>query len=883
MYDSNTYQIAQKFIPNDVITMENGREAISNHLTYLKNEFINGVSVNELVECRTAFIDSLLIHLWYQFSFDKFKDLALVAVGGYGRADLQPHSDIDILFITLNNTLPEDLTKIIPSFTSLLWDLKLDLGQSVRTLSECITEGKQDVTIATNLLESRLIIGNKETFEQLNKFVESEEFWTAKNFYEAKIAEQEKRHHAYKDTIYMLEPDIKNNPGGLRDIQTILWLAHKTLGVKSLREMKTFKLLTRMEYYEIQECQDFLWRVRFALHLTLNKLDNRLTFDRQQKVANYLGYTGEGNTPVESFMRRFYQTMHRVSELNEIVIQLLYEKIYHNVKLPEKVYNQHFVIRGALIDINDPDIFIEKPETILELFLILTEHSELTGIYVECIRYLRNARRRINFYLDEHEQCREIFKKIIKNPRALDVALPTMHKHHIISLYMPHWNEISGLMQFDMFHTYTVDEHTMRVLKNIYNFSQKRNSQFSLYKQIYSQLEKPELLFLAALFHDIAKGRNGHHAELGAPDALYFCQLHGYNRYESRLVAWIVRNHLYMSTVAQRRDISDPDIIADFAKKVGDESFLNYLYCLTVADICATNETEWNSYKDSLFKVLYFSARNALRQGLENPPDLRLHVRENQQRALEILTKIGMDPLSVFKTWGNFRLEYFIKYLPEQIAWHTQNIVNHNNSDSPLILFGQNNNINGTELFVYYKDSVGLFAKVTGVLGEKNLNVLASIISNTTNGYALDTFTFMEKNGGPVPFERLSNLRKALTIAVTTQEKLIPKAKPLPLKLKQFKHPTIVSYLPDKDHKYTSLEISTLDIPGLLARIGLVFQENDLIIHAAKITTTGERADDFFSLTSADGSILTDEQKVILQEQLISELNADKDNTNSAS
>lgn len=868
MTDPDDTEVA-KFLPQENIDMTNGRLAISNHLEFLKEQFIQGVSVNELVVKRTNFIDALLRKLWYQFGFNRFERLALVAVGGYGRADLQPHSDIDILFVTDEKTLPIPLSSIIPNFTSLIWDLKLDLGQSVRTIEECIAEGEKDVTIGTNLLETRLIIGCKDTYQQLTSIVESEYFWPSTEFYAAKVEEQEKRHHSYKDTVYMLEPDIKNNPGGLRDIQTILWICHKKLGIRSLREMQTHKLLTKLEYYELQECQDFLWRIRFALHISITRPDNRLTFDKQQKVADYLGYTGEGNTAVESLMKRFYQTMHSVRELNEIVLQLLEEKIYPERKMPGKIFNQHFIIRGTLIDIIDHDIFITHPETILELFLILTEQPSITGIYVHCIRHLRSARRSINFYLEEKEECRNILKKIIKNPRALSVAFPTMHEHHIIALYMPHWNEILGLMQFDMFHTYTVDEHTMRVLKNIYDLSQKKNPQFTLFKQIYSQIEKPELLFIAALFHDIAKGRGGHHAELGAPDALYFCQLHGYNRYESRLVAWIVRNHLYMSMVAQRRDISDPDVVTEFAKKIGDETFLNYLYCMTVADICATNETEWNGYKDSLFRTLYFSTRNALRRGLENPPDLRLHVRENQQRALEILTKMGMDPISIFKTWGNFRLEYFIRYSPEQISWHTQNIINHNNADHPLILFGQNNITNGTELFIYSKDSVGLFAKVTGVLGEKNLNVLASIIANTTNGYALDTFTFIDKNSEQVPFERLSILRKSITLALTRSDKVAPKVKPMSNKLKQFKVPTIITYLPDKDHKYTSLELSTLDIPGLLAKIGIVLQDNNVVIHAAKITTTGERADDFFSLTDLQGKPLSDETKENLKEQLI--------------
>lgn len=868
MNDGNT-----GFWPETEINMKNGREAIARQFDDMKEAFFAGVTVNELVLNRSSFIDELMRRLFRQFGFEGFSSLCLVAVGGYGRADLQPHSDIDILLIS-RFPITAELNERISEFTSLLWDLRLDIGQSVRTLEECFEEGAKDVTIATNYLESRFLAGSEETYGLFKERVESDVFWPIREFYRAKMAEQNARHSSHNDTIYKLEPDLKNNPGGLRDIQNILWIAHKGFGITGLRELYTNGVLTRMEYLELKECQDFLWRIRFALHLSISKPDNRLTFDRQQKVATYLGYTGDGNTPVETLMKRFYQTLHRVVELNEIAMQLMYEKIFPEKVIEGKIFNQYFLFRDNLIDVIDPKIFVTRPQIILELFLILTEREELTGIHVNCIRYLRNARRSINYYLYERLECRETFKKIIRQPRALVVALPIMHKHHILSLYMPHWEKIVGLMQFDMFHAYTVDEHTMRVLRNIYRFTHERNSEFSLFRQIYSHLSMPELLFIAALFHDIAKGQGGHHAELGAPEALYFCQLHGYNRYESKLVAWVVRNHLYMSIVAQRRDISSPEVVAEFARRVGDENLLNYLYCLTVADICGTNDTEWNSYKDTLLRTLYFATRDALRKGLENPPDLNLHVRENQKRAMEVLTAMGNNPLEIFKIWTNLGAEYFIRYQPEQIAWHTQNIINHSGDDSPLILFGQNKSTNGTELFVYAKNSNGLFARVTGVLAEKNLNVLASIISNTGNNYALDTFTFVDNNDSQIDFDRIPAIRKALSTALAAEEFIPSRIKPMPQRLKQFRHPTTITFLDDGNAAVTSFEITTLDIPGLLAKIAQVFSENELIIHAAKITTTGERADDFFSVTDKNGMAISAECRESLREQLVSRLDS---------
>ncbi len=864
-------QEAATFIPEEAITMENGREAIKKHFDYLATCFTEGVPVSELVQHRTEFIDNLLRKIWKQFGLDTFSNLALIAVGGYGRGDLQPHSDIDILILS-SDLLEDKIKEIIPTFSSLLWDLKLDLGQSVRTIAECLTEGRKDVTIATNLLETRLITGNSQTYDKLREAVNDPNFWPAKEFFQAKLDEQNGRHHYYKDTVYMLEPDIKNNPGGLRDIQTMLWVARKAYGVTSIRELMEKKLLNRIECYELTSCQDFLWRVRFALHLILTRPDNRLTFDRQRSIAINLGYAGDGNTPVETLMKRFYQTTHTVHELNEIFMQIMENNLFPEKIPPVVAMNQYFIFRGTLIDVQDRNIFIRKPEVILELFLTYTKHEELTGVYTECIRNLRIARRSLNHYLSELPECREIFREIIADPRSLIRAFPIMHKHQIFAMYIPRWNEILGLMQFDMFHQYTVDEHTLRVLESIYKFTHSTDEKYALYQQIYNSIDKPELLFIAALFHDIAKGRGGHHADLGAPDALYFCKLHGYNRYESRLVSWVVKKHLYMSIVAQRRDISDPDVVADFAKNVGDESYLNYLYCLTVADINATNDTEWNSYKDSLFRTLYFATRDALRKGLENPPDLRLHVRENQQRVLAILVKIGLSPLSVFRIWSNFKIDYFIRYLPEQIAWHTQNIIAHKWTDSPLILFAQNTKTGCTELFVYLKDTAGIFAKVCSILGSKKLNIMSATISNTNENYALDTFAFVKQDGHQLPVDRMGSIRKAILSALTSAEYTYPKMPEVPKQLKLFRVPTHVHFLPNNERKTSELEISTLDLPGILARISIIFQKHNLSLHAAKITTTGERVDDFFSLTKSDGSLISEKDKQLIEYDLVNEL-----------
>ncbi|MGF1738927.1 bifunctional uridylyltransferase/uridylyl-removing protein GlnD [Photobacterium satsumensis] len=837
-----------------------------------KAQFLAHTPVTNLVEARSRYTDHLLDRLWQHFGLAEHPTLALVAVGGYGRGELHPLSDVDILILS-QAPIDDDTGSTVSAFLTLLWDLKLDVGHSVRTIEECITIGLDDLTVATNLQESRWLCGNQETYQQLEERLNDGNFWPSEQFYQAKLDEQKTRHARYHDTTYNLEPDIKSSPGGLRDIHTLSWVARRHFGATSLLEMSRFGFLTDAEYRELVECQDSLWRIRFALHSELRRYDNRLTFGHQASVAELLGYQGEGNRGVEMMMKDFYRTLRRVAELNKMLLQLFDQAILNKGTAPDAIaLDDDFQLRGHLIEATKPALFQARPETILDMFLHVARNSQIEGIAAPTLRQLRTARRRLNRFLIEIPAARDKFMELVRQPNCLQKAFRLMHRHGVLSAYLPQWSQIVGQMQFDLFHVYTVDEHTVRLLKNLNKFNDPINrDRHPICCEVYPRVAKKEILLLAAIFHDIAKGRGGDHSELGGVDAYDFCLQHGLSKPEANLVKWLVNQHLLMSVTAQRRDIYDPEVITEFAKEVRDEERLDHLVCLTVADICATNQELWNSWKRTLLAELYYSTQKALRRGLENPPDIRERIRHNQQMASALLRSEGFAPRDIEVLWQRFKADYFLRHTHKQIAWHAEAILKHEDHSKPLILISQKPTRGGTEVFVYCRDKTKLFAIVVSELDKKNLSVHDAQVMTSKDGFALDTFMVLDPTGKALSESRHQTVRRALVNALTHMKSDRKKKRP-PYKLQHFNVKTKVDFLPTKSGKKTMIELVALDMPGLLARVGSVFARQHISLQAAKITTIGERAEDFFIVTNKDGEQLSEGQQVQLRDALIERL-----------
>ena len=830
----------------------------------------------DLIAARADFVDHVLTKLWSQHQLDEYQ-ISLIAVGGYGRGELHPHSDVDLLLLT-QSKVDKVLEEKISAFITQLWDVKLDIGHSVRSVQECIKQAIKDVTVATNLMEMRLVSGNEALAQQLQPLLNEDTFWTSKKFFIAKREEQERRHQQYHGAAYTLEPNLKANPGALRDIQTIGWVAKRHFAADSLEELVEHDYLTRNEFFELLECQNYLWRMRFALHFVAGRSENRLLFDYQADVATLMGFGDQGKAAVERMMKRFFRIIGRVAELNTMLLQHFEQAILRQdetVKIT--TIDKDFYYSNGLIQSDNTRIFM-NPVKIIKIFLLIAQHSEIKGIHSQILRLLRNARRRLISGLCDYAESRRLFIEIIRHPRGLGLAFTLMHRHSILSAYLPEWRSIVGQMQFDLFHAYSVDEHSYRLIKNLYRFSQpEHNHQFPLCSKIVQRNRKPEVLFLAGVFHDIAKGRGGDHAELGAIDALAFSKTHKLNDHDGRMISWLVKHHLLMSVTAQRRDISDERVIQTFGEIVRDEAHLDFLYCLTVADMRATNESLWNGWKANLLEELYFNTKQAFRRGLEKPVDLRSKIRENKRLAIELLTAVDIEKSEVSALWHDFKSDYFLRYTPEQISWHGQNILSHKN-DSPLVIISPIPYRGGTQVFIYTKVHNAIFASTVALLTTKKLSIHDAKIITSKSGYTLNTFVVLDQRGKAIKdIERTAEIAHSITKTLTektlTEKKLTQiKIQPISKRLKHFKTPTRVSFIKINGKRGSLLEIVSADRPGLLAIISQIFRDKNINIHSAKITTFGEKIEDVFTISNSNDQALTADEQAELSKTLFEEL-----------
>jgi len=835
------------------------RDAVAAAQSRLEIRFRQGEPVAALVEARSRIVDGVLALAWRRFGLDDDPRRALVAVGGYGRGELHPGSDIDLLVLTRKAVRGADSEKV-KGLLAFLWDVGLAVGNSVRTVGGCVNEARRDVTVATSLMEGRLVCGSADLLARMHERTGPGRIWSSRRFFEAKMAEQRARHHKFDDTAHNLEPNVKEGPGGLRDVQTIAWVARRHFGAGTFGELVDRGFLTAEELDALESGRRFLWRVRFALHVLTRRAEDRLLFDHQRQLAGMLGFEDDGERlGVERLMKRYYREVTELSRLNEMLLEHFEEAILH-VRRRDRIkpLNRRFQAVNGYVEVTRKDVFRRYPFALLEVFLLLQQHPDLEGVRASTIRLIRANRHRIDDRFRADIRARSLFLEILRQPRGITHELHRMHRYGILGAYLPVFDQVAGQMQYDLFHVYTVDEHSLFVVRNLRMFADPgRYHEFPHCADIFARLPKPELIYVAGLFHDIAKGRGGDHSELGSGLVHEFCTLHGFSEYDTRLVAWLVRYHLFMSITAQRRDISDPAVVSEFATTVGDHVHLDYLYLLTVADIRGTNPGLWNDWKGALLHDLYRSTVRALMRGLENPIERAELVRETRVEAGRLAAEAGIGTKQVVALWDEFGDDYFLRHSADEIHWHTSNILDTSAADVPLVLVRGGRG--GIEIFVYAPDREFLFAASASILGRLGLTVLDSRIITANHGMTLDSYVVEDIAASSAGGSRHEEIRTALRLGLCEPAAVPRNVRRLAKRqIKHFTIPVEVNFTLDTSSRHTVMEVIAADRPGLLARIGWALADARVRIHNAKIATFGERAEDVFHVTDDHGRPLSD-------------------------
>ena len=847
----------------------------------LQESFESGHSIREIVRSRSDIIDEALIFLWNHAELDQ-TDLSLFAVGGYGRREMLPYSDVDIMVLSEDELTPEQEEQVT-AFIASLWDVgNFKPGISVRTIKSCFEQATNDLTVATALIEARTIIGNPHLAKWPRRIVS--QTWTDKTFFDAKIAEQAHRYAQHNHTESNLEPDIKNAPGGIRDINQIGWIAKRHFRVNRIYDLVHLGFISEFELRVLEEAENFLWEIRHHLHRITKRDENRLLFDYQREIAAKFGYTRtedqHPNYPIEQFMKCYYRTAQSVSTLNEMLLAYFNESVI-TPRLPNyerkiENINERFKVVDGKLAVQHHKVFSEKPSAILEIFYLLANTPNVEGIRARTLRLLILAAKRIDINYRNHPDNQALFMAILRSPQRLYETLVAMKRYSVLGNYIPAFGQIMGLMQYDLFHIYTVDAHTLLLLRNLSRFKEPEFAKdYPVVSSVYQRLQRRDLVLLAALFHDIAKGRGGDHSELGAADAIEFCRAHGLTERECNLVAWLIQNHLLMSITAQKKDISDPDVVKTFAEKLGDMEHLDHLYTLTVADINATNPKLWNTWRSSLMRQLYTHARDIIRSGLDRPVDYQMLIEDTKFAASEsLVNEFSFDQVqSVWKELGD---EYFIKESADEIAWHTRAILQHGDNPAPSVLMRAHRKAaqDAVQLFIYTRDQPNLFATTVAVLDKMNLDVQDARIITASTSFSLDTYVVLDRFGTLLTDpDRELTVKEALVKALSNSD-VYPglMQRRIPRQLRHFEIENTVDVTLNEVLQQNMVEISTLDQPGLLAKIGGIFMMQGLDIHSARIATLGEKAEDIFFVTKKDGIPLNAEEAQIFAEQLKSAL-----------
>ena len=841
----------------------------------LKARFLAEEPVEILVHARAALIDAVLRQAWFEHLGNGERDWALVAVGGYGRGELHPCSDIDILLLVSqppNDTERSQVERLI----TFLWDIGLEVGHSVRTVAECVQESAADVSVMTTLLEARLLHGDTALLQAMNVALSPPGIWPEKEFFEAKLKEQVDRHLKANDTAYNLEPNVKTGPGGLRDIQTIGWVAKRHFGAESLDGLARRGFITASELRRLKQAQSFLWKVRFGLHIVTGRREDRLLFDHQLKLAQTFGYEDASYTlAVEQFMQRYYRTVMDVSLLNELLLQLFSEAILSNEE-DIRPLNARFQVHNGSLEARRDDVFARTPSALLELFVLLQQNPDIKGVRASSMRAVTRSLWLIDEEFRQNPRHHRLFMDILRAPVGVTHELRRMNTYEVLGRYIPAFGRIVGRMQYDLFHAYTVDAHTLFVLSNLRRWAIPRyNHELPELSRLMQQLPKPEIAYLAALFHDIAKGRGGDHSELGSVDAEAFCLEQGLSRYDARLVAWLVRSHLELSVTAQKQDITDTEVVNAFARKVGDETHLDHLYVLTCADVRGTNPKLWNSWKASLFHEFYERVKRALRRGLESPIDEEELIRETQGAARLLLIGHGISDEDISRVWARFSTPYFLQYTPEEVAWHTRLLVERQPGPGDTLVAIEPRSVRGTTaVLAFVPEGIQGFARTTAVLDQLGLNIVDARVSPTDDGFSLGLYHILEDDGAPITDEdRQKEIEFAVLRALQRNAATMPVvSRRAPRQARMFNTATQVTISVDDRNQRSVLELVAGDRPGLLCDVGKILMQQHVELRKAKIMTVGERAEDVFYVTDLQHRPLNEESAQRLKENLLQAL-----------
>ena len=824
--------------------------------------------------------DDTLKALWHQAQLPA--SMCLVAVGGYGRQALFPYSDVDVLVLMpdgLHTDHDADLKSRIETFIGSCWDTGLEIGASVRNLSECVSEAAADITVQTAMLESRFLTGDLGLMNHFNQtFLAKLE---PKAFFTGKTLEMHQRHSKFENSPYSLEPNCKESPGGLRDLQMLLWLAKASGLGTSWKDLFHKGMVTALELRQLQRNESLLSLLRWRLHWTAKRREDRLVFDLQTQLSEGLGLapqTGEGvhaRTASEALMKRYYWAAKAVTQLNQIIHLNIEDWLFQQTQAhPPRALNPRFLDKSGMLEVVDDDLYQREPHAILETFLIYQETVGIKGLSARTLRALYNARGLMNAGFRRDPANRAMFMRILQSPQGITHAMRLMNQTSVLGRYLWVFRRIVGQMQHDLFHVYTVEQHILMVLRNVRRFFIVEHAhEYPFCSQLAAGWEQPWILYVAALFHDIAKGRGGDHSELGAHEVRVFCRQHGIAKADQQLIEFLVQHHLTMSHVAQKQDMSDPDVIHAFAKRVGNERYLRALYLLTVADIRGTSPKVWNAWKGKLLEDLYRASAAVLGGQAHDPHAL---VEQRKREALETLNLYAM-PFEAHKDlWDTLDVGYFMRHDAADIAWHTRQL------SRPLALAKAQNQAagvtvkarlsplgEGLQVMVYTPDQTDLFARICGYFDQAEFSILDAKVHTAKNGYALDTFqvvtpllnvhyrelTPMVENGLKQAIEQGGPLHQAR------------KGGRVSRRVKSFPVAPRVRLQPDEKAQRWLLSISATDRAGLLYGVAQVLAHHHINVLLAKVSTLGERVEDTFLI---DGPALQhNKTQIDLETQLL--------------